>query len=64
MSAKTGVAPTCRTEVAVAMNVIDGTIGLKAFAAEVARSPKTNVAIHRTLVDGDDKSEPRSARHR
>src|SRR5260370_1597916 len=34
-------------------NIADGLSGLKAFAAEVASSPTTNVTIYRTLVDGD-----------
>jgi len=34
-------------------NLADGRSGLKAFAAESARSPNSNVTIYRTLVDGD-----------
>jgi predicted SnoaL-like aldol condensation-catalyzing enzyme len=34
-------------------NLADGASGLKAFAAEVARSPKSDIVIYRTLVDGD-----------
>jgi len=34
-------------------NLADGRPGLKAFAAEVASSPKSDITIDRTLVDGD-----------
>jgi predicted SnoaL-like aldol condensation-catalyzing enzyme len=34
-------------------NILDGTAGLKAFVAEVANSPTSNVTIYRTVVDGD-----------
>jgi len=34
-------------------NLADGRSGLKAFAAEIARSPRSNVAIYRMLVDDD-----------
>ena len=34
-------------------NIADGLPGLKAFAADVAGSPATDVTIYRTLVDGD-----------
>ena len=34
-------------------NIADGLSGLKAFAADVARSLTANVTIYRTLVDGD-----------
>jgi predicted SnoaL-like aldol condensation-catalyzing enzyme len=34
-------------------NIADGLSGLKAFAAEIASSPTTNVTIYRTLVDGE-----------
>jgi predicted SnoaL-like aldol condensation-catalyzing enzyme len=33
--------------------VADGLAGLKAFAADVANSPNTDITIYRTLVDGD-----------
>jgi predicted SnoaL-like aldol condensation-catalyzing enzyme len=31
----------------------DGLVGMKSFAAEVVRSPATDITIYRTLVDGD-----------
>jgi predicted SnoaL-like aldol condensation-catalyzing enzyme len=34
-------------------SIVDGLLGLKTFAAEVAGSPTTDVIIYRTLVDGD-----------
>jgi predicted SnoaL-like aldol condensation-catalyzing enzyme len=34
-------------------NIADGLAGMKSFAAEVARSPASDVTIYRTLVDGD-----------
>ena len=34
-------------------NIGDGLPGLRAFAAELANSPATNVTIYRTVVDGD-----------
>jgi predicted SnoaL-like aldol condensation-catalyzing enzyme len=34
-------------------NIPDGTPGLKAFVAEVANSPTSNVTIYRTVVDGE-----------
>jgi predicted SnoaL-like aldol condensation-catalyzing enzyme len=34
-------------------NLADGRSGMKAFAAEVARSAKSDLTIHRALVDGD-----------
>src|ERR1700722_19228504 len=34
-------------------NIGDGLAGLKAFVAELASSPATNVTIYRTVVDGD-----------
>jgi predicted SnoaL-like aldol condensation-catalyzing enzyme len=34
-------------------NIADGISGLKAFVAQIASSSKNNVAIYRTLVDGD-----------
>jgi hypothetical protein len=34
-------------------NIADGLSGLKAFAAEIASSPTSNVTIYRTLVDGE-----------
>jgi predicted SnoaL-like aldol condensation-catalyzing enzyme len=34
-------------------NLADGRSGLKAFAADIARAPNSNVTIYRTLVDGD-----------
>jgi predicted SnoaL-like aldol condensation-catalyzing enzyme len=34
-------------------NVADGLPGLKAFVADVARSPKTDITIYRTVVDHD-----------
>jgi predicted SnoaL-like aldol condensation-catalyzing enzyme len=34
-------------------NLADGRSGLKAFAEEIASSPKSDVTIYRTLVDGD-----------
>jgi predicted SnoaL-like aldol condensation-catalyzing enzyme len=34
-------------------NLTDGLAGMKAFAADVARSPSADITIYRTLVDGD-----------
>jgi predicted SnoaL-like aldol condensation-catalyzing enzyme len=34
-------------------NIADGLVGMKSFAAEVARSPAADITIYRTLVDGD-----------
>jgi predicted SnoaL-like aldol condensation-catalyzing enzyme len=34
-------------------NLADGLAGMKSFAAEVASSPAADIAIYRTLVDGD-----------
>jgi predicted SnoaL-like aldol condensation-catalyzing enzyme len=34
-------------------NLTDGLAGMKALAADVARSPNTDITIYRTLVDGD-----------
>jgi predicted SnoaL-like aldol condensation-catalyzing enzyme len=34
-------------------NIADGLSGLKAFVADLASSPKTNITIYRTIVDGD-----------
>ena len=34
-------------------NLTDGLAGMKAFAADVARSPGADITIYRTLVDGD-----------
>ena len=34
-------------------NIPDGKAGLKAFVAEVAKSPTSDITIYRTLVDGD-----------
>ena len=34
-------------------NIADGLSGLRAFVAELANSPTTNVTIYRTVVDGD-----------
>jgi predicted SnoaL-like aldol condensation-catalyzing enzyme len=34
-------------------NLADGLAGMKSFAAEVANSPTADIAIYRTLVDGD-----------
>jgi predicted SnoaL-like aldol condensation-catalyzing enzyme len=34
-------------------NVGDGLAGLRTFAAEVAKSPTTNITIYRTVVDND-----------
>jgi predicted SnoaL-like aldol condensation-catalyzing enzyme len=34
-------------------NIADGMSGLTAFVAQIASSPNNNVAIYRTLVDGD-----------
>ena len=34
-------------------NVADGLAGLKAFVADVARSPRTDITIYRTVVDND-----------
>jgi predicted SnoaL-like aldol condensation-catalyzing enzyme len=34
-------------------NLADGLAGMKSFAAEVASAPAADIAIHRTLVDGD-----------
>jgi predicted SnoaL-like aldol condensation-catalyzing enzyme len=34
-------------------NIGDGLPGLRAFVAELAKSPMTNVTIYRTVVDGD-----------
>ena len=34
-------------------NIADGLSGLRAFVAEVAHSPTTDVTIYRTVVDGD-----------
>jgi predicted SnoaL-like aldol condensation-catalyzing enzyme len=34
-------------------NIADGISGLKAFVAQIASSSKNNVAIYRTLMDGD-----------
>jgi predicted SnoaL-like aldol condensation-catalyzing enzyme len=33
--------------------LVDGQFGLRAFATEIAKSPKSDVTIYRTLVDGD-----------
>jgi predicted SnoaL-like aldol condensation-catalyzing enzyme len=34
-------------------NIADGLPGMRSFAAEIARSPATDITIYRTLVDGD-----------
>ena len=34
-------------------NIADGLAGMRSFAAEIARSPATDITIYRTLVDGD-----------
>ena len=34
-------------------NIVDGLPGLRAFVAELANSPRTNITIYRTIVDDD-----------